>query len=204
MADGAPAAAPQLPPSGPSAATASPMAVNLIHAYLEEHFDEVFDILVRLAWCVCPWRDPQDVAAEVIAKLWERADQFDPVCEPWPWIRQAAVNAAIDARRHVGDQPHVRVVVSGDLPSGENIEAHVLDNEVHGAVRRVVHDLTEDERDLLRNGFGRGRPRKALLKVLVKIVAAVRGQLRSDVPLAEIARHLHVVLEEIDGEKYEQ
>ncbi len=149
---------------------------------------------------VCPRQDPEDVAADVIAKLWERADQFDPVCEPWPWIRRlpSMRRLTLAGTRRRADSRRCRV-------RQEDIEARLLDAEIFRVVRRVCRSLPEDERDALLGGFGRGRPRKSLMQVLIKIVAAVRAELGSDIPLAVIARHLHVVLEEfMERENEEQ
>jgi len=180
-------------PAGPPAGVGPPAAANPIHDYLERHFSSVFGILVRLARCICPWRDPKDVAGDVIVKLWARADQFHAGRDPWPWIRQTAVNAARDACRSVGDKPGVRVPLSGDLTSADDIEAQVL---ILGVIRPTIASLSDEERQALFEGFGRGRPSDMLSQILKGIVAVVRQTVASDVPFPVIARNLRFVIGE--------
>jgi hypothetical protein len=150
-----------VPGAASGAAPGASPAPNPVEELIENGFDKVFRLLVSAAFKLCPDRDPENVAAEAIAKAWQARWSYnaDAHPNPVPWLYAILRNVAIDNTRGVKNQPGSNHPLPTELASSGDIEAELYDFEILEVLRSVVEELPSAQRDALRRAlsFKQGR-----------------------------------------------
>lgn len=119
-----------------------------MHRRFQEHVEMYQDRIYRLArYSVGNREEAEDIAQEVLVRLWRHLDQIDPA-GVWPWLVRVTRNASIDALRRRGSYRAVVVpdpedqstqwVASPERSPAANSEAAEFQRHLEAAVQELA------------------------------------------------------------------
>jgi RNA polymerase sigma-70 factor (ECF subfamily) len=159
-------------------------------AALGQVFEAYWQALYARARLILPARlDPEDVAGDVMLRLVEEAETYDPARPLYPWLAQVCVNLCLDRSRRYRPISWWRRIFRSQTAAApvSDLECREARNALLGAVR----DLSRKQREamVLRHLFGleeeeiaglqgvsRGQARRLLLEGLREVQRGRLGE----------------------------
>lgn len=133
------------------------------------------------------WEDSEDVCQEVLLKLWEKGDLYDPSKgRPLTWLRTMARNRAIDRLRGKQRRHDLMQRFRDQKQAVEPIHSRELSEEVSvreqaAMVRQAVIQLTPEQKQVVELAYFEGLTQSEIASRLDQPLGTVKARIRRGV-----------------------
>ena len=100
--------------------------------------------------------EAEDIAHEVLLRLYRKADQFDPSCPFQPWLFRIARNLCLDHLRHKGNQPvewtyasSVGIMIEKICDTTTSPAGKAMRKDIQERIAEVMREMPEISRTAL-------------------------------------------------------
>jgi RNA polymerase sigma-70 factor (ECF subfamily) len=117
--------------------------------------------------------EAEDIAHEVLLRLYRKADQYDPACPFHPWLFRIARNLCLDHLRHKGSLPvewtsasSIGVMIERICDTTTSPAGKAMRKDIQERIAEVLHGLPEESRTALTLRYCHGLSTKEVASVL--------------------------------------
>lgn len=117
--------------------------------------------------------EAEDLAHEVLLRLYRKADQYDPACPFHPWLFRIARNLCLDHLRHKGTLPmewtaasSIGVMIERMCDTTTSPAGKAMRKDIQERIAEVLHGMPEESRTALTLRYCHGLSTKEVASVL--------------------------------------